>query len=580
MKKLLCLLCACAMLLSLGLCASAATDPEPAADTVIIGSIYTGSDYVEALAIQGDVIVYAGDEAGVQAYIGENTAVTTLEDGQTVFPGFADGHAHIGNLMTATGDKSCDLSAAPNRTLDEFVEIITEYIASNPDDSVYTGKGWINSAFENGCPTADILDEICSDKPIIISSADGHSYWANTAMMELAGVTADTPQPKGGTIELDEDGNPNGCFRDTAMYILKKALPLTSKEKYKEGIAAGQELYASEGYTSYLEVVCNDTAQTLTFNLAEAYEEMDQAGELLMDVQGAVTLNNDDDALAVVDKAIAMKDETAGGSFELTTIKIYMDGVIEGATAYLSESYSHREDYYGAARWEDEESLDLLTQVIVKANEAGLTVHFHAIGDQALADAIECVQRAYEEIGQPVLDAKNAVTHLQVVPEESMEEMAELNMFAVLNPWAYKADGFYEETEVLFLGEERASEEYPMKSFLNEGVNVSFGTDFGGSVIYKSMVCYHVLTTRTDETNNPETTLNPSEDLSRTEALDAMTKGVASQLNWQDTVGTLDPGMKANLVVLSQDILTVPDDDLVSTEILRTMANGRWIYGQ
>ena len=575
MKKIFSLFCAGAMLLSTASAAFA-----DAADKVILGNIYTGNEYVEALAIEGDTIAYAGDEAGVQAYIDDATEVTTLEEGQLVTAGLGDGHTHVAAVMTALSGKTCDLSVAPNRSLSECVDIITQYVADNPDETVYIGKGWINSAFENGCPTADILDAICADKPMMFSSADGHSYWVNTAMMELAGVTKDTPQPKGGTIELDENGEPNGCFRDTAMYMIKNALPLTSVETYKENIKTAQELYASNGYTSYIEIIANEQSDPVQAPLAEAYEELDQAGELILDVQGGFVLNNSEDALEVLDTAIALKEQTAGGRFELTTIKIYMDGVIEGATAYMSESYEHREDYYGAGRWTEAEDLDLLTQIIVKANKAGLTVHFHAIGDQAVADAVECVERAYAEIGQSVLDARNAITHLQVVQDETMTEMAELNMIAVLNPWAYKADGFYDETEVVFLGEERASEEYPMKSFLDSGVTASFGTDYGGSVIYKSMVCYHVLTARTADDNDPESTLNPEECLSRTEALDAMTKTVAYQLHREERAGTLDVGKEASLVIFSQNILTVPDDDIVSTEIVRTMSGGEWVYGE
>ena len=580
MKKIFSLLCAGAMLLSPASAFAETASSADIADKVIIGNIYTGDEYVEALAIQGDTITYAGDEAGVQDYIDDSTEVTSLEEGQLVTAGFGDGHTHIAALMSATNGKTCDLSVAPNRSQEECVDLITQYVADNPDDSVYVGKGWINSAFENGCPTADILDEICADKPIIISSADGHSYWANTAMMELAGVTKDTPQPKGGTIELDENGEPNGCFRDTAMYILKKALPVTSVETYKESIKAAQELYASNGYTEYLEVIANEQADPVQAPLTEAYEEMDQAGELLLDVKGGFVINNSDDALEVLDTAIALKEETAGGHFELTTIKIYMDGVIEGATAYLSDSYSHKEDYYGVGRWTEEEDMELLTQIIEKANNAGLTVHFHAIGDQAVADAVECVKRAYEEAGQPVLDARNAITHLQVVQDEDMQEMSDLNMIAVLNPWAYQAEGFYEETEVLFLGEERASDEYPMKSFLEKGVTTSFGTDFGGSTIYESLFSYHLLVTRTDGEDNPDTTLNPDECLSRTEALDAMTKTVAYQLKREDDEGTLEVGKKASLIIFSQDILTVPDDEIMDTELLRTMSNGQWVYGE
>ena len=574
-------LCLCMLLSCLCGCTSTETETKESADTVIIGNIYTGNDngdYVEALAVKDGVIVYAGDEEGVSAY--EAAETVTLEEGQLVTAGFGDGHTHVAAVMTAMGDSTIDLSASENKKLEEYIEIIEAYLQENPDQSVYVGKGWINSAFENGCPTADILDALCPGVPMMISSADGHSYWVNSAMMELAGVTRDTAQPKGGKIEQYDNGEPNGCFRDTAMYMIKNALPFTSVEAYKEGIRKAQNLYASLGYTSYVEIISNEQSSPVNAPLLEAYEEMDQAGELLMYVQGGFVLNNADDALDALDVAIQLKEETAGGNFELTTIKIYMDGVIEGATAYLSESYSHKADYYGAGRWTDDESKELLKQIIVKANEAGLIVHFHAIGDQAIADAVDCVEAAYEEAGDVIKESRNAITHLQVVKEEDFDRLSDLNMVAVLNPWAFKAAGFYEETEVLFLGEERAENEYPMQSFLQHNVTTSFGTDFGGSTIYEPLVSFHTLVTRTDNEDNPETTLKASECLSTYEAIEAMTKNVAYQFHREDNAGTLEVGKSADLIILSKDILTCPANEIETAEVLRTMSQGSWIYGE
>ncbi len=555
-----------------------ATKTESAADQLITGAIYTGNDkdeIVSAVAVKDGIIVYAGDEAGADAYIDENTERVNLSSEQLATPGIVDAHTHAGAYKVGEL-KMCKLSEGA--TPEECVKELSEFIKERPDSTVYWGKGWINSAFDNGCPTADYLDQIDTDKPIIVESSDGHSYWVNSVMIKLAGVTSETEDPKGGKIERYNDGSPNGCFRDTAQHIIRKVLPVATAESKIPGIMAAMEEYASIGYTGFMDIITNEQFDPAIHPLLDAYEMLDQDGKLQMYIQGGFTINNNEKALDMVDEAIRLRDETAGGMFELTNIKIYMDGVIEGSTAYLSEPYANNPDSRGSSRWIAKEDKELLTKIIERANEAGMTVHFHAIGDQAISDAIDCVENAYNNIGDKVIESRNVITHLQIVQEKDFDRMAKLGMVAAINPWCTKYPGFYEETEVAYLGEERASKEYPVKSFVDHNVNVSFGTDYGASFTYKAIPCIHILTTRLTDDNDPNSLLNPAERLTTAEVLKMMSSGCAYQLHKEDVFGTIETGKRADIVVFSKNLLEIPETEIISAEVVKTMANGIWIY--
>lgn len=548
------------------------------ADKLIIGTIYTGNendDVVSAVAVKDGVILYVGDEEGAATFTDDNTECLELSQGEMIIPGFVDAHTHVSNYLGAM----MQMAAIPEgATAEDCVEVMRKFVEEHPNASVIKGKGWVNSVFNNGCPTADLLDAIDTDKPMVIQSSDGHSSWVNSAMMKYVNITKDTPDPNGGKIERYEDGTPNGCFRDTAMNLISGAFPTATPEDRIPGILAAMEDYSSYGYTDYLEIITNEQAKPMEHPTLDAYEILEQEGKLILNVQGGYVVNNEETALDVLEEAIRLREQTAGGRFQLTDIKIFMDGVIEGATAYLSEPYATDPKKFGTSRWESKEDLELLTKVIIRANEAGMPVHFHAIGDKAISDAIDCVEKAYNELGDAVVNCRNVITHLQIVNENDFDRMAKLGMVAVINPWCTKYPHFYNETEVAYLGEERASNEYPVKSFKDHGVHISFGTDYGASFTYKTMPCLHILVTRMTEDENPESQLKASECLPVEEVLKMMSSGAAYQLKMEDIFGSIAEGKRADLVVLSKNLLEVPTSEILSTDIIKTMANGVWVY--
>jgi len=295
MSKKTAMLLVCLLLLFLFTGCGPGADSD-LADTVIIGTIYTvdnQENIVTALAIKDGEYVYVGDEEGVQEFIGNETEVITLEEG-IVIPSFTDGHAHGAdggvrylfevNLYEAT-------------SIEEYIDILEDFIKNHPELTFIRGGGWYNGYFPDGLPTAEILDAIDTDLPIVLSPMDGHSHWVNSKAMELMGVDASTPDVPGGVVERDAEGNPVGCFRENAMEYVTPIIPEYTVEEYKAGILAWQDEAISYGITAYWDPIVNDPP-----NLLQAYKELEEEGQLIIRVYGGYAINYGENTLDEVDK--------------------------------------------------------------------------------------------------------------------------------------------------------------------------------------------------------------------------------------------------------------------------------------
>lgn len=319
------------------------------ADTVIYGNIYTGVDgevTSEVLAIKDGKYVYVGNKTEAKKYVGKNTEILNYSEG-LVLSGFTDTHTHVTPFF---GLGEYEINIGEVSSIKEYVEIIKNFVKEHPRNNMYIGRGWDYMLFEDGTPTKDILDEIVPDKPVFIKSSDGHAAWINSKMIELTKVTKDTKDPIGGKIEKDANGEPNGCYRDAAMDLyVKPIIEPHSVEEYKNMILKAQDYYAELGYTAYIEVFVE--ADKTNYNIYKAYEKLDNEGKLKLRVQGAWNVSNNENSIENVKQLIKYKEESKGGMFELTDVKIFMDGVAETKTAYFSEPYADDKDNYGADRW-------------------------------------------------------------------------------------------------------------------------------------------------------------------------------------------------------------------------------------
>ena len=563
MKKLLVILLA--LVLALPAAALAET-----AETVIYGNFYTvdaDQPSAEAVAIVDGVFAYVGDEAGAQAYIGENTQVLRYEEG-VILPGFVDAHSH-GHMGGAA--ELFQVTLFECETLEEYRACIAEFVAENEDLDVIAGMGWINSSFDAKGPTAAMIDDL-TDKPVVLNSEDGHSYWVNSAAMEVLGINADTPDVFDGVIARDAEGNPTGCFRDGAGVLVADLVPQYTVEQYKEAILHYQEEVLSYGETMFFEPMVNLDG---TENLLEAYTQLDAEGKLLIHVYGGYQVFSDRNPIAGVEHAAEIMEASRGGMFELTNIKIQLDGVVEGLTAYMSEPYVTEdapEGYCGEVRYD----LDTLAAVTRRTNEMGLTMHIHAIGDAAVTMSLDAYEIAQAATG--LVDQRNAITHLQIVQPEDVSRMADLGIVAVTNPyWFFREPGYFYELEVPYLGEERAAGEYPMKAFFDAGVVVTSASDYPVTIPPRPLDAMQFGVIR-QAAGMPETLLGGEERVTIAQMIEASTLNGAFQLKCEDRLGSISVGKEADLVVLGSDITACDPETIADAEVLGTMVGGEWAY--
>lgn len=542
-----------------------------AADTVVKGNIYTGDEKtgtVQAAAIQDGKFVYVGDEEGVESYIGDNTEVIETGKGMAM-ASFMESHAHghqggVGNLF--------EVSLYENTSMKQYQQTVRKFVKDHPDLKFINGAGWINGYCPEGGPTAKLLDEACKDLPVVIVSGDHHSYWVNSKALEMTGVTKDTKDVKGGVIERDDQGNPTGTFREKAGALVEAIIPEYSVEQYKEGILNYQEEVKTYGITAYFEPMVNLVEGT---NLLTAYNQLDDEGKLQLRVYGGYKITADKDPMKEVDKAVEAAQQSKGGDFEVTTVKLLIDGVIEGKTAYLLDGYADDPDYKGEILWKQEE----LNKVCAKIDQAELQLHSHAIGDGAVKMTLDAFDYVMEENGER--DSRHAITHLQVVRDKDIKRMADLKTVAVTNPyWFCKEPGYFQELETPYLGEKRANNEYPMKSFFDAGVTVTAASDYPVTMPAMPLSAIQTGVTRCDRTGDKATLLGPDQRVTVQQMIAASTINGAYANLAEDTYGTIEKGKSADLIVLDRDIIKADPAEIGETTVKQTLLKGETIYSK
>ena len=544
------------------------------ADIVIYGNFYTVDKKIpkaQAVAITNGKFVYVGDAEGVKEFIGDNTKVERYDDG-IIFPGFGDGHDHVS--IGGTRDLF-EVNLLGGKSLKDYRAMIKTHAEKHPNFEVILGMGFnLVSDFGANGPTADMLEGL-TDKFIIVADMGVHSYWVNHAVMKKLGIDKNTPDVSDGIIARDADGNPTGWFREGAMNLVKPLMAY-SVEQYKKAILHYQKKYLAHGETIFLDPIVNwDT----TDNAVEAYHQLDVEGKLKMHVYGAyqVLQAEGHDPIAEIEHAAKLRAKTKGRMFDLSNIKILLDGVIGGnpPTAYTKKPYadplSQKENYCGQLRFD----LETLTAVYKKSHELGLTVHVHAIGDGALAFTLDAIEKALAQTGSH--DLRDAVTHLQVVDKADIPRMAKLGVVACTDPFWFVMEKDYFDVTVSILGEERAENQLPLKSFFDAGVVVSSASDYPVENPAYPLIGIQKGVLRQNP-GQPETLHAPAERVTVEQMIEATTLSEAYQLLCEDRLGSITVGKDADLVILDSDITTCKLEHIADAKVLRTMIGGEWVY--
>ncbi len=540
--------------------------PENQAVDIVFrgGNIYTVDarrSWAQAVAISHGEITYVGTDQGVEAHIGPDTRIIDL-NGRMMLPAFQDIHIHA--VESGMDALAVDLVAL--ETIEEYVAAIKTYAEENPDEPWILGSGWSMAAFGPGALTSrKLIDEVVSDRPVVVASADGHTQWVNSKALELAGITRDTPEPETGRIDRDpETGEAIGSLQEGAMDLMSAVIPPASLEIRTAGLQYAVRMLNAYGITSI------QAAMVKPAHL-EAYRALDGRNELSLRVVASIYWNRNrgEEQIEDIQK---LRNEFTSGRVRATTVKMWQDGVMENYTAALLEPYLQKGDTRGISMVEPE----ALKSAVAKLDALGFQVHFHAIGDAAVRQCLDAVEAARKQNGE--LGHRHHISHLQLIHPDDIPRFRELDVIANFQPLWALLDSYQVDLTMPYLGPERSSWQYPIRSMQNSGAMVAFGSDWAVSTAnpFEQMETAVTRMGSLGETHEP---FYPDERIDLPSAIAAFTINAAYVNHIDDITGSIEAGKLADLIVLDRNLFELNQADISDTRVLLTLMEGEPVHG-
>lgn len=543
------------------------TNQNEKADTVFTnGFVYTVDSInskAEAVAVKDKAIIFVGDNESVQNYIGDKTKVINL-NGKMVLPGFVDAHCHSISSYRYFNE----LNLYGLKSKEDIQNAIKKYLFEHPDAKYIKGRGWSDTDFPGIGPDKKIIDEIVKDIPVSFSSDGGHSKWVNSKTLELAGINNSTKNPKGGIIERYPGKNePNGTLRENASDLVADIFPAYTVENLMDGLEAYQRMVSAFGITTvhdaYLDAGSNET---------EAFRTLEKDNKLKMRFRASLYIDPEK-SVDQIKSLIEERKKNSGELFQTNSAKIFIDGVVEGSTAYLKEPYKHQPKNYGEIFWK----IDSLNKMCSALDKEHFQIHVHAIGDAATSVTLYAFASAEFQNGKR--DSRNSITHLQLVDESDIKKFKELGIIAVPQPYWFSKDDYYYNIQVPYLGQKRADEEYPMKSFFDEGVIAASSSDYPVTIPCNPLEAIQFGITRSEfNTTDSSEVLWPEERVTLEQMIRSFTINGAYANFLEKETGSIEVGKKADLIVLDKNLFEIPVTDIYKAKVLMTLFEGKDVF--
>lgn len=511
------------------------------------GPIWTGTtERPDWVAVEGSRIVSVGH--GVPPD-GERFDL----DGRCLLPGFQDAHVHpaIGGLAMLR----CELHGVDPS---DYVSTIAAYAEANPDAAWILGGGWPMNAFAGGIAHRDTLDAVVPDRPVLLHSSEGHAAWVNTRALAVAGIDHTTPDPPNGRIERDPDGTPNGTLQEGAVDLVERFAPEDTETEVARAILAAQTHLISLGITGWQDAWVRAVDHA-------AYHQLVRDGRLKAHVFGSLWWDRERD-IDQLDELVAMSREGAQ-KYRPGGIKLMVDGVIENGTGAMCSPYIGTNDL-GLMFLDD----PTLGAVVPRIMALGLQPHFHAIGDRAIRSALNAVQAGDRA---DIAAVRPHIAHIHVIDPVDVPRFGALGVAAnAQSLWACHDETMVDLT-IPRLGATRTTWQYPFRSLVDGGAHLAAGSDWSVSTADPFAQMAVAVTRASADAPEP---LLPHQALTRVEALRAFTVGSAWVNHDETRSGTIEVGKAADLVVASDDPLTVADLASVRTEA--TYIGGDPVFGR
>lgn len=512
------------------------------------GTVFDGLDRlpgVDALAVSDGLVTEIGTSTELRARADGGTRIIDLR-GRFLCPGLQDAHVHP--LAAGILETWCDLRSAADQ--EQVLKLVRAYAEGNPEEPWIVGGGWTSSLFPGGRPSAELLDSVVPDRPVYLLGADLHDAWVNSVALDRAGVTSETPNPAHGRIVRDPLGHPTGLLQESAADLVSRLLPELEPGHVRSALLAAQRGLHEYGVTAWQDALVGPY-----LGLADplpAYLELADAGALTGRVSLALWWDPER-GTEQIDILLHRTKLAQRAGLRANTVKIMQDGICENGWAALIAPYANGRDS-GGGRLSPEE----LASAVTALQKAGLSVHFHAVGDRAVRECLDAVAAA--KTRAPGFSPRHRIAHVQLVAPADLGRFAELGVTAVVQPlWAAEIPATREVFGPL-IGADRIERQYPLASLAEHGARLAAGSDWPVSSPNPVWGMYVAVTRRPSLSSAPwlgpddaNRVLNPAERLSSRDILRAYTSGAAHVTG---VPGILREGAIADLTVLSRNVLT------------------------
>lgn len=470
--------------------------------------------------------------------------------GKTLIPGLIDAHGHVLNY----GLSLLRVDLVGTTTEAEAAARVADFYNANPELEWIQGRGWNQVLWDsNSFPNAASLDALISDKPIWLSRVDGHAGWANTAAMELAGISRQTEDPNGGQIIRDENGDATGVFIDNAMALIRSNIPPLTLEETKYALSTSMSSLATFGLTSVHDAGAGS-------GTIAAFKQL--ANEQAMPIRVNVMISSGDESYELL--LANGHYESADDTLSINSVKIAADGALGSRGAALIDDYSDFPGHKGLLLL-DQERLEYLMRA---AMNSGFQVNTHAIGDAANMIVLDTYEQLIRESNTRGL--RHRVEHAQVLRYEDIVRFAELGVIPSMQSTHATSDKNMAQDR---LGEVRIEGAYAWRKLMDAGARIANGSDFPVESP-NPFFGLHAAITRQDKDNQPDGGWFPEESMTTEEAFASFTLDAAYAGHQESLLGSLEPGKKADFILLDQDIFTISPSEIWKTQVLETWVEG------
>ena len=555
--------------LLLVLCANSFTRAQgrivEAADIIVVhGHVYTEDPkkpWAQAVAIYRGKIVAVGDDPEIERRRGMGTKVINA-GGKLVLPGFVDCHIHFIDGSFSLGRVNLEGAKDPA----DIQKRLRAYASEHPGDDWILGRGWNYAMFgPEALPDKKYLDEIFPNRPVFLEGYDGHTYWANSKALVLAGITRETPDPPNGTIVRDpKTGEATGALKESAQDLVAKIIPKPSRVEKLLALRAGMKWANQHGITRV-----HSAGQD--FEALDLFDEMRHRGDLTVRMYIAYFLNPPELRHEDLDAIEHARKKFHDDWIDAGAVKFMVDGVVESHTAAMLEPYSDDPSLKGKLFWEP----DKYKAAVAELDKHSLQLFTHAIGDYAVRTALDAYENA--ETRNHKRDRRPRIEHIETVAASDIPRFGKLGVIASMQPLHSYPDSNTMNVWARNAGPDRASRAWAWKSIADAGGHLAFGSDWPVVTLNPWEGIQTAVTRQTSE-GKPEAGFVPEQRLTVEQAIDGYTLGAAFAGHREKLEGSFEIGKLADLIILSQNIFDVKPNRISTTKVVTTIVGGRLVY--